>query len=88
MSGFCIPIPDIKSGHNTDISVSTSESSQMYRIELFNCCLANDSDLLVQDNVYNTLKNKIEQYDKAWELLQVFTPEDECTKVKVLFRKR
>lgn len=88
MSGICIPIPDIKSGHSTEISVSTSESSQLYRIEMFNCSMANDSNLFEQENVYNTLKNKIEQYDKAWELLQVFTPENEGTRIKVLFRKR
>ena len=37
--------------------------------------------------IYN-LKKEIENYDKDWELIQIFTPSDKAKSIQVLYRKR
>jgi hypothetical protein len=34
------------------------------------------------------LKRAIEGYDKDWELIQIFTPNDDARYIQVLYRKR
>lgn len=88
MSGICIPIPEIRSGQQANITVTSTNSVQQYKLETFDCSVEGNRKADTSELLFHVLKNKIEQYDKSWELLQVFAPEGENYEVKVLFRKR
>jgi len=34
------------------------------------------------------LKKAIQNYDKSWELIQIFTPADHASYIQVLYRKK
>jgi hypothetical protein len=87
MSVICIPIPEITSGQNPNITVSSGNITQFYKLETFDCSAENKTTNETFGTMFVALKSKIENYDKSWELIQVFVPENESMQVKVLFRK-
>lgn len=92
MGEICIPLPQVKGGQKADISVSIpgEEKTQIYRVECFSFEKSDqqDSNYRYNEQIFLSLKDKIEHYDGKWELLQVFAPEGKNNLIKVLYRQR
>ncbi len=91
MGEICIPLPVMKDGQKAEISILLPEKEETvtYRIEAYSF-RNNKLTWTTQNNndIYNSLKRKIDHYDAKWELLQINAPEGDNNLIKVLYRKR
>jgi hypothetical protein len=95
MNEICIPIPYLKEKEIAEVEVNLSGKKIRYcfRVESFPWEVgegyAQLSDPLERSlaRIYR-LKSAIEDYDREWELLQIFNPEQNADHIHVLYRKR
>lgn len=95
MKEICIPIPFLKENDIAEVEVSVSGQKVKYdfRVESFlweaNNEFASLSDPLERSlaRIYR-LKDAIEKYDKDWELIQIFNPDEHADHIHILYRKK
>jgi len=95
MKDLCVPIPNFSEDEIADIELRIGEEkiSYSFRVESFpwevedELSVANDDVSASLARIYR-LKRSIEGYDKDWELIQIFTPNDQAKYIQVLYRKR
>lgn len=90
-----LPLPPVEENEPVEINVLIGERKEevKYKIESF---LWDVEDELskVKDSTSVSLariarlKKSIENYDKSWELLQIFAPLENSQYIRVLYRKR
>ncbi len=95
MNELCIPVPNFKENEVAEVSVKIKDATFNYnfRVESFpwntNDELSNLSHPVERSLARITrLKNAIENYDKNWELIQIFNPSEKADHIHVLYRKR
>ena len=95
MKELCVPVPALTGDDYAEITVLVKgkKIKYDYRIESFpwevEDELSQTDDHLARSlaRIYR-LKQAIESYNKAWELIQIFNPTDSATHVQVLYRKK
>jgi hypothetical protein len=95
MKEICIPIPLLKDNEivNVEVSLGGQKISYNFRVESFPWEVSeeysNITDPLERSlaRIYR-LKSAIENYDKEWELLQIFNPDGHADHIHVLYRKK
>lgn len=95
MKDLCVPIPHFGEDEIADIELQVGEEkiSYSFRVESFpwevedELSIADDDVSASLARIYR-LKRAIEGYDKNWELIQIFTPNDNARYIQVLYRKR
>ncbi len=95
MKDLCVPIPNFGEDEIADIELRVGDKSISYsfRVESFpwevddELSVTNDDVSASLARIYR-LKRSIEGYDKDWELIQIFTPNDNARHIQVLYRKR
>lgn len=95
MKDLCVPIPNFGEAEIADIELRVGEKkiSYSFRVESFpwdvedELSIADDDVSASLARIYR-LKRAIEGYDKDWELIQIFTPNDNAHYIQVLYRKR
>jgi hypothetical protein len=95
MNEICIPIPSLKEQEIADVEVIIAGQKLKYsfRVESLPWELGNEfaslKDPLERSlaRIYK-LKTAIENYDREWELIQIFNPEGNADHVHVLYRKK
>ncbi len=95
MKDLIIPIQNIDEYDNVEIEVKLGVNKFIYyyRLESF---FWNVQDELItsEDEVSKSLarihrlKNAIREYDKEWELIQIYTPLKDSPVIQVLYRKK
>ena len=95
MKDLCVPIPNFGENEIADIELRVGDQkiSYSFRVESFPWEV--EDELSVSDDdvsaslarIYR-LKRSIEGYDQDWELIQIFTPNDNAKHIQVLYRKR
>jgi hypothetical protein len=76
------------------VYVGDEKTEYNFRIESFDCAsnddIKNCSDKKANRQLsrINNLKNRIESYDKNWELIQIFNPPENARFIQVLYRKK
>ena len=95
MKDLCVPIPAFGEDEIADIELRVGDKkiSYSFRVESFPWEV--EDELSVKDDdvsaslarIYR-LKRSIEGYDKNWELIQIFTPNENARHIQVLYRKR
>jgi len=95
MRELCVPIPGFSSGQNAEIKlkIGKEESSYNFRVVSFPWDVKDElstgeDELSVSLARITRLKNAINAYDKNWELVQIFNPEENARFIQVLYRKR
>lgn len=93
MRELCIPIPfDIGSElAEVEVKIGTKNLKFQYRLDSFPWEV-NDKDIedgITEDllKIYK-LKKTIADYDKDWELIQIYTPAEKAKIIQILFRKK
>jgi hypothetical protein len=95
MKEICIPIPYLKAQEIADVELTIGGKKLRYnfRVESFpwevNDEFSSLSDPLERSlaRIYR-LKTAIEGYDKNWELIQIFNPDEHADHIHVLYRKK
>ena len=95
MKEICIPIPYLKEKEIAEVEVLLAGKKIQYdfRVESFPWEEENEfstlSDPLEQSlaRIYR-LKSAIDGYDKDWELIQIFNPDEHADHIHVLYRKK
>jgi hypothetical protein len=95
MKDLCVPIPHFGEDEIADIELRVGEEkiSYSFRVESFpwevedELSVADDDVSASLARIYR-LKRAIEGYDKNWELIQIFTPNDNARYIQVLYRRR
>lgn len=95
MKEICIPIPYLKDQEIAEVVVEVAGKKIKYnfRVESFlwekNNEFSSLSDPLERSlaRIYR-LKNAIDGYDKNWELIQIFNPDENADHIHVLYRKK
>ena len=95
MKEICIPIPFLQAQEIADVEVSVAGQKLRYsfRVESFSWELDDEFSSLTDPlerslaRIYK-LKSAIEGYDKHWELIQIFNPDEHADHIHVLYRKK
>lgn len=95
MREICIPIPlsDENQIAEVEVKLSGKKISVYYKLESFDWDVSSEiidkSDEITEKllKIYK-LKKTISEYDKDWELIQIFTPGESAKHIRVLFRKK
>ncbi len=95
MKDLCVPIPDFGEDEIADIELRVGDKkiSYSFRVESFPWEVEDELSVTDDDvsaslaRIYR-LKRSIEGYDKNWELIQIFTPNDSARHIQVLYRRR
>ena len=95
MREICIPIPEIVGGLPVEIEIKSAgnDKSILYRIVSFPFAsrkeqTENKHKESASSVQISELKNTIETYDNAWQLIQIFAPLNNSNYIQVLFRKK
>ena len=95
MRDLCVPVPDFGENEIADIELRVGDKKIQYsfRVESFpwevedELSVADDDVSASLARIYR-LKRSIESYDKDWELIQIFTPNENAQHIQVLYRRR
>ena len=95
MRDLCVPVPDFGENEIADIELRVGDKKIQYsfRVESFpwevedELSVADDDVSASLARIYR-LKRSIESYDKDWELIQIFTPNENARHIQVLYRRR
>jgi hypothetical protein len=95
MNELCVPIPFFKENQVAEVSVTVNGKKREYhfKVESFPW-RADEMKSLAQDRLTETalkvqrLKSAIENYDKSWEIVQIYTPSSGSEYIQVLFRQK
>ena len=96
MKEICIPISHLGDEEIADVTITIGgrKVSYSFRVESFPWALSTDEATTDDDTQHATLeqiaqlRNSISNYDKNWELIQIYTPSHGATHIQVLYRKR
>jgi len=95
LKDLCIPIPGFGENEIAELHLKVGDKNISYdfRVESFPWDIEDelngDNDELTTSLArISRLKTSIENYDKSWELIQIFTPANTSKYIQVLYRKR
>jgi hypothetical protein len=85
MTDICIPLTGLSGEETAEIIISIGGTKQQYnfRVESFPW----ETHVAVGTRIM-LLKGMIDNYDKSWELIQIYNPDEKSGIIRVLFRKR
>lgn len=94
MKDLCVPIPNFGQQEFAEIEIKLGDkqSRLYYRVvsfpwdELADHVAYNDNISLSLVRI-ERLRKSIENYDKGWELIQIFNPAENAKNIQVLYRK-
>jgi hypothetical protein len=95
MKDLCVPIPHFGEDEIADIDLRVGDQkiSYSFRVESFPWEVEDELSVTDDDvsaslaRIYR-LKRAIEGYDRDWELIQIYTPNENARYIQVLYRKR
>jgi len=95
MKDLCIPIPGFGEDEIAELHLKVGDRKISYdfRVESFPWDIEDElngnSDEITQSLArISRLRKAIENYDKSWQLIQIFTPADNSRYIQVLYRKK
>ncbi len=88
MKDISIPLPDFLDQQIAEIEVKINGKKRHFnfRVESFRW-EPDNANLAVEEKI-RKLKEGIENYDKSWELIQIFRPKEDSKFVQTLFRQK
>ena len=88
MKEISIPLPDFIDKQIAEIEVKINGKKRQFNFKVESFRWENDDEVLSIDSKIKKLQNAIKNYDKAWELIQIFRPKDDSKFIQVLFRQK
>jgi hypothetical protein len=96
MRELTVPMPHFHENQiaEVDLKVNGDKITYNFRVESFPWDVEDELSDKKSDNVslslarITRLRNAINNYDKQWELIQIYTPDENAKHIQVLYRKR
>jgi len=96
MRELSVPIPHFHENQvaEVDLKVNGNKITYNFRVESFPWDVEDELSDMKSDAVSQSLaritrlRNSINNYDKQWELIQIYTPDENAKHIQVLYRKR
>lgn len=96
MKEICIPISNLGDDEIADVTVTIGGKKMNYsfRVESFPWSVNSEQTIAEDDTLHatldqiNQLRSSLDNYDKGWELIQIFTPRAGASHIQVLYRKK
>jgi hypothetical protein len=90
MNDICVPIPRFAVEQSAEVAIKIAQETKRfnYRVESFDWL---PEEKLSEGNGFariENLKNRIEGYDKKWEIIQIYNPGPRDDRIQVLFREK
>jgi hypothetical protein len=88
MKEVSIPLPDFVDKQIAEIEVKINGKKRQYnfRVEAFRW-EPDNKESTVEDKI-KLLQTQLANYDKSWELIQIFKPKENSKFIQVLYRQR
>ena len=94
MKDLCVPIPNFGEDEMAEIELRVGDQKIEYNFKVESFPWDVEDELTHKDDdVANSLariarlKTAIKNYDREWELIQIFTPSENATHIQVLYRR-
>ena len=88
MKEISIPLPDFLDKQIAEIEVKINGKKRRFNFKVESFRWEPDDEVLVVEDRIKMLQQRIESYNKDWELIQIFRPKDDSKFVQVLFRQK
>jgi hypothetical protein len=88
MKEISIPLPDFLDKQIAEIEVKINGKKRQFNFKVEAFRWEPDEEVWLIEDRIKMLKQRIESYDKKWELIQIFRPKDNSKFVQVLFRHK
>jgi len=88
MKDVSIPLPDFLDKQIAEIEVKINGKKRHYNFRVESFRWEPDDEEWPVDIKINKLREEIENYNKGWELIQIFRPKEGSKFVQILFRQK
>ncbi len=88
MKDVSIPLPGFLDQQIAEIEVKINGKKRQYNFRVESFRWEPDSEVWDMEKKISRLQEMINNYDKGWELIQIFKPKENSKFVQVLFRQR
>ncbi len=88
MKDVNIPLPEFLEQQIAEIEVKINGKKRQYNFRVESFRWEPDGEVWPVDKKIQQLKEHIDDYNKSWELIQIFKPKDDSKYVQVLYRQR
>jgi hypothetical protein len=96
MKEICIPVSHFLDDEIAEVTVKIGDREENYHFRVESFPWKSEAHTHESEDEYLTkslkriykLKQAIESYDRQWELIQIFTPDEHATHIQVLYRKK
>jgi hypothetical protein len=88
MKDISIPLSDLVDKQIAEIEVKINGKKRQYNFRVESFRWEPDNETWNVEKRINVLHDSLEKYDKSWELIQIFRPEENSKFIQVLFRQR
>lgn len=90
MKELCIPVPNFGEDQIAEVQLTVGGKKMGYHFRVESFPWTSDSDNSGNDSFerISRLKQAIADYDRNWELIQIFTPAENAQYIQVLYRRR
>jgi hypothetical protein len=88
MKDVNIPLPDFLEKQIAEIEVKINGKKRQYNFRVESFRWEPDNEILPVNEKVNRLREGLNNYDKSWQLIQIFKPGDDSKFVQVLFRQK
>ena len=88
MKEISIPLPDFIDKQIAEIEVKINGKKRLFNFKVESFRWEPENELWSSVEKIKMLQQEIENYDKSWELIQIFKPKPESKFIQVLFRHK
>ncbi len=88
MKELSIPLPDFVDRQIAEIEVKINGRKRQYNFRVESFRWEPDNELWEVERKINMLQNALKEYDKTWELIQIFRPKEDSKFIQALYRQR
>ena len=93
MKDVSIPIPNFNENEPVELEVKVGKNKMKYYFRIVSFpweTYEDQEDESIGNSLFkiNLLKKAIKNYDKGWELIQIYTPPKNAKKIEILYRKK
>ena len=88
MKDISIPLPDFLEKQIAEIEVKINGKKRQYNFRVESFRWEADDEICSVEKKLDTLREGINNYDKSWQLIQIFKPAEDSKFVQALFRQK
>ena len=88
MKDISIPLPDFLDKQIAEIEVKINGKRRQYNFRIESFRWEPDDEILPVKEKINELRRQLNDYEKSWQLVQIFKPDDGSKFIQVLFKQK